>query len=1046
MNTSNVFGLNVNRITQAGLAGVSNSSSVNSSALNSVYIAYYSNNGPTVSDYTPSVGDYITFRSNWSPPAIQFPKEALPSGIFQVKGVGVDEFDRKYFTFNGKSTPSFYSGIPKLCTAFLVKLATDSALTLPSIELIEDVGVNTRSAVITVNPVVKIVEDFTRDVTNFSETELDFVKSNLKQLTSEITISVKSRASDTLVEQDWAIVPSRSVLEYRWGDLYKLKHTGNTATTSVSSPYRTSLWSAEAESSFSRGDRVYSVTPPSNYSVLPSKDYKYRFAQYFADTDEEFIGTSDWITPAVVTIADLAAVTLLSASLTADNMISLIWTKANVYSDFVNMSFQLSDDSGATWVEIAGDATQESGFNNVAVGGATGTKISIFNTDGTRRFAIGTAYILRSVMTVSSRHALSGDTVTTAASPDFTIAALAAPTLSSVALISDLISGRVFEAKFRPLPDQIDKNVSGYKLQSSVDSGSTWVDEATISGVELLNGIIDERQSLDVMVLNKPTLYKYPLSVLNNMRPVGRHTASFVLKFTKTDGATAYQFRVQATDATNGVYGVPTGVSAQTSNSNVITLDMEIAETYEENTVRPPTGVTASFTGTGNYQVNLAWVNAQITHGSNIIFYREVVDGVNYKEWQLLSAHSSSTATATNLNVPGGKTYQFRVDAVDIALSSNLGIEEIAATATSGHVVVPALSPPFLLDYNTSGNDLVFTWSNAQTDHQKNVFRYREQSAVAWTEVDLDADDITTTLSGAISVRTYTFIAGGLEFFDTGDTVNSVAVYRSAFTLDSPNNYFEIWNDGTDLILSYARSSAAFGWNFGAVSLANGINSTSNLGSSTLTVSVSSTSRVERSMAAYFFEVVAVSGVLKERTGLASNPLKSGIFWCSHYGHGYEQDNPDYLEAFADETGKVSFRPEFYTHIAMLSSSHPFLNGSAIPVGRYWDSVASAPRVLNSINPTQFVFGPEVTIPTYSDAGAPENLPDDLGIYPVKLRSSPSGSYTALVEVYGNTEGFMRSSFIAFLNGEERPTNESFDPLEWIWGPPITLPDFVSEI
>ena len=96
--------------------------------------------------------------------------------------------------------------------------------------------------------------------------------------------------------------------------------------------------------------------------------------------------------------------------------------------------------------------------------------------------------------------------------------------------------------------------------------------------------------------------------------------------------------------------------------------------------------------------------------------------------------------------------------------------------------------------------------------------------------------------------------------------------------------------------------------------------------------------------------------------------------------------------------------------------------------------------MLSEIDPNDWLIGPKVEIPEFIDSGIPLNFPDDQGVYPVKIKSQSSPSYTALVEVYGTSEGFFRASTIASLSGHQSPVSGIIDPNSWVWGPRINLP------
>lgn len=587
------------------------------------------------------------------------------------------------------------------------------------------------------------------------------------------------------------------------------------------------------------------------------------------------------------------------------------------------------------------------------------------------------------------------------------------------------------------------------QLEYSTDGGSTWSNATSIEGLRGFssaqkNALYSERSEK----IRASNLSEFGQQVALSQAFYRNPTSGkYLLSANVTTDATTVQFRVRTSNefvedplGMSRDSGVPENAPSETVYSDVVVVDL--AADKKLNTSVPllaPVSVTPSLTG---YQLDLSWVNGQSNHSANAVYYRIVRSEGEFSSWRAYQSVDAATTSLSNLKVPRGFDLQFKVEAVKLDGLDVGEVEETTAATVSDAITVEELREPGNLQYDISGGDLVFTWTNQQTDHTDNLFRYKSQSATTWTESVLAASTATATISGVVNTFSYVWSINGLKFYDTGDTLNSESVYRSEFVFGAPKNYFELWqNAAGDWIFSYERDDETFGWNFGTT-LTDGLRTSETLGDATKAVTLDAITQMRRSLDdSLVVEVIARSGDYEKPERIFTNPAGTGFFWARHRAYGYDPSSLEYVDSYANG-GIVSDAPTFYTHLSCINNPYPIMDGWAVPFGQYWSNGQSSPPPLTKLNQKLIDFGPELVVPVYADS---TTIPADEGIYFVRRKASSSQSWTGLVELNGQSEGFLRATFLFQLNGEDAVNGTVIDPYEYVWSDKVTVPKFNVE-
>lgn len=1034
--------------------------------------------------YTPSIGDSITFlqpvvNENSDDPQL---RTSFTSSVYRVLEVGSDSNGSPFFRtdrpvgFNNFTTPWLVDELvrdPTLSRILYVQgivIAEDAGQTFPSISNVSlsSTGSNTatyQQYVRTRDVVSDVVYAPARDggealATNY-RTELHVPIA---------TIEYKQRDDGGGNEGEWIEIEGNPLKRYS-SELVSVK----------SANYISEAIERQQPISWNTSD---------NQPLVSGKEYKYRIRNTFptlitsAGSPETYLSNeTDWLSPP--SIAALQSITV-SAVLRYDeandgsaaSYMSLTpATNPNAYSKLVLHQYQYKLSSASDWENI--DARQP-----------------IFNSDGTPFFSTDPTdeYQFRAITTARPLLGLTPSVVTGVATTAATIASLGQTfTVGQATILSAGFDRRqstnLVRVEFQP---PIDGIASTFHLETSPPGDNDWTRRSSVSGspdqlIQRFNKNWDYPKpppyapSNPVYAgLNQPSWYnpnEQPpqpegtpegwsdlsrternawiarkndyTAILAPRRSGSTSSRPFVLTFNALSPNTVYDIRIVSTNETvlsestlpKVIAGVPEFAPSSSSISDTFQFDPSSIAASKSNTAAvPPSDVSITYTDT--YQVNVSWVNAnESSSNTTTLYYRTVFNNGTYGDWQLYDQFDSTVESVTNLNIPRGFQYQMKVEATQTSevISETTGQTVVSSDSQftlSNVFESPVLSAPTLFDYNIVGNDLVFTWANSQVTHSNNIFKYRSQSTPVWTEVTLAADSTTYTLQNVVTESSYVFSVNGIRFYNTGEVLNARSVYRSEFSFSSPVHSFEIWADADDdLYMTYERDDKTFGWGFGPAPIASGMSSTSNLGTSTGNVQILEMSQDElRIDDAYFFRIQARAGNMYANTSKSSVPLATGFYWGQHKRFGYYASSSTYINELSTQGNGA------YTHLININNAYPFINGSAIPVGGYWSGHSSSPPVLNEIIPEDWLLGPKVEIPEFSDSGVPLDFPDDQGIYPVKIKSQSSPSYTAIVDVSGTAEGFFRASTIASLSGYQSPTSGVIDQNAWTWGPKIEIP------
>ena len=1038
----------------------------------------------TSDSYTPSLGDSITFLQPVVSEISDDPKlrRSFTSSVYRVLEVGSDSNGSPFFRtdravrYNNPEQPWVQDELdldPTLSRIMYVQgivIAEDAGQTFPSIS---NVSLNsTGSNTATYQQYIR-----TRDVVS------NVVYNTAPHGGAPLQTSYRTEVHLPIATIEYKQRDAGGGNEGAWIEIEgnPLKRYHSELVSEKSANYISEAIERQQPISWNTSD---------NQPLVSGKEYKYRIRNTFptlitsAGSPETHLSNeTDWLSPP--SIAALQPITVsavlrydeASDGSAASYMSLTPATNPNAYSKLVSHQYQYKLSTDSAWENI--DARQP-----------------IFNSDGTSFFSTDPTdeYEFRAITTARPLLGLTPSIVTGVATTAATIDSLGKTfTVGGATILSAGFDSRqstnLVRVEFQPPLDGI---ASTFHLETSPAGDNDWTRRSSVSGspdqlIQRFNKNWDYPKPPPYAPsnpmyarLNQPSWYKpneqppqpegtpegwWDLSrternawiarrndytaILAPRRSGSTSSRPFVLTFNALSPNTVYDIRIVSTNETvlsdertpKVIAGVPEGAFSDSSNSATFEFDPSSIAASESNTAAvPPSDVSITYTNT--YQVNVSWVNSNES-SSNIItlYYRTVFNNGTYGDWQLYDQFDSTVESVTNLNIPRGFKYQIKVEATQTSEVINETTGQTVVSSDSQFTLSdvfesPVLSAPTLFDYNIVGDDLVFTWVNSQVNHSNNIFKYRSQSTPVWTEVTLAANSTTYTLQNVVTERSYVFSVNGIRFYNTGEVLNARSVYRSEFSFSSPVHSFEIWADADDdLYMTYERDDKTFGWGFGPAPIASGMSSTSNLGTSTGNVQILEMSQDELSIDdAYFFRIQARSGNMYANTSKSSVPLATGFYWGQHKRFGYYANSSTYINELSTQGNGA------YTHLISINNAYPFINGSAIPVGGYWSGHSSSPPVLNEIIPEDWLIGPKVEIPEFSDNGIPLDFPDDQGIYPVKIKSQSSPSYTAIVDVSGTAEGFFRASTIASLSGYQSPTSGVIDQNAWTWGPKIEIP------
>lgn len=1029
---------------------------------------------PDEAPYIPAVGDVVSFfqpvyRTNNTAEG-----QSFTSSGYIVQEVGVDSSGSPFFLTHKKisyTNPAYLNTEGSLdrdpnfrrpMFVQAVTLASDSGTTFPQILDIQ-LGTDGR-ATAKYRPLIRTRDKIASEVLASNSDQVIYTGYSINYYQGDASLEYKEKLPNG-DESEWAeITPSFRVAYDSFGG-------------GISSRTKQGLNSSDFATAAIDREEGVSWTANQGSPFIADNEYKFRIRDSFPEMSdsgspvESFVsGESNWISPPA--LAPLQAIDVSARIIYGNgnekgnqyqNVLLTPAVNVNDYYKFVSHGYQFTandaDPANYVWQDI--EARQP-----------------IFDANGARVFELNTEYRFRAISTAQPQLGLSPSEVTGPASDPFLLKDLgtAGPTVEvgkatilSAGFTSRSVGVNKVTVEFEPPRDGVP---SKYTLETSSDNGVTWTLGQSVRGSPdvLFRKYNPKKVGLYFRIdpREAPWIAKgYPKDwpylsnteraswLLNRKKKVkisvlqqnGKFISSdpFTLSFNAINPNIPYKFRIVSSNEAffrlgSLEAGVPLGAAITSVTSDIFTFTPESVETSIASvSASPPTDLNVSFS---NYETNISWKNSDTSANlQNNLYYRQTSTGKKYGPWILYDTYDVDVESVSNVKFPTGVLLQFKIEATHVIEDINQetgepSVESGSQSTISEAFISPILEPAELLDYDIVNNDLVFSWVNSQTEHTNNIFKYRSQSTSAWTEIELAPNSTSYTLQDFVTPTNYTFSVNGIRFYDTGEPLNGRNIYQSEFTFSSPRNLFEIWTDESDdLYMTYERNDKTFGWGFGAAPIASGMSSISNLGTSTDSVQISAMSQTEFSLNdGYFFRLQAKAGSVYANTSISSVPLDRGFYWGQHKRFGYYSNSLTYIQDLQNQALPG------YTHLMNFTNPYPFLDGNAIPVGGYWDGLSSVPPVLREIDPNDWLIGPKVEIPEFIDAGIPLDFPDDQGIYPVKIKSQSSPSYTALVDVYGTSEGFFRATTIASLSGYQSPASGIIDPNSWTWGPRINLP------
>ena len=274
--------------------------------------------------------------------------------------------------------------------------------------------------------------------------------------------------------------------------------------------------------------------------------------------------------------------------------------------------------------------------------------------------------------------------------------------------------------------------ITGYKIEVSSDSGSSWTD--------LVADTTSTATTYEHTGLAASTTRHYRVSAINS---IGTGTASDVVN-TTTDAATAT------------APGAPTGLTATASGSSII---------------------------------NLSWTAPASTGGSAITGYKIEISPNGTSSWTDLQANTAGTTTThEHRNLAASTTRHYRVSAIN---GIGTSISSDVANATTGAATAPGA--PRSLTATASGTSTInLSWTAPASTGGSAITGYKieisSDGGSSWTDQVADTASTTTTYehTGLAASTTRHYRVSAINSIGTSATSSNVANATTAPPATTP--------------------------------------------------------------------------------------------------------------------------------------------------------------------------------------------------------------------------------------------------------------------
>ena len=453
---------------------------------------------------------------------------------------------------------------------------------------------------------------------------------------------------------------------------------------------------------------------------------------------------------------------LAPATLTATaggSKVDLAWTapSSNGGSSVTAYVVQRSDDGGATWTTLT---SSETGLTYSAIGLTNGTTYAF------RVAAVNAAGTGPSISPVAATPFLPpvAPTGVTATAGDSSVA-LSWTAPSNVAAIA----------------------IVGYKIERSVNSGSTWTVAVANTASNLTNYTVNG--------LTNGTTYQFRVSGIISsgagaastavtVLPYGAPTAPTGVTVTAGDSLLDISWTAPGSNNGNAITGYTVEISSDggatfTVAATVTTTSTQItgltngngyvvrviatnaagnglaSSTVSGTPFTSPASPTSLAAIGGTNEVTLSWVAPTSTGGSTLIGYRIERSSNGGASWTTVVGNTGTNATAFTVgNLNAGVLYSFRVAAVTAG-----GAGSFSTVATASPVGLP--TAPTAITATAGASSVTVAWQAPTSNGGNTVTAYVvERSAdggVTWTTLTSSVTALTYTATGLTNGTTYAF-------------------------------------------------------------------------------------------------------------------------------------------------------------------------------------------------------------------------------------------------------------------------------------------------
>jgi len=262
--------------------------------------------------------------------------------------------------------------------------------------------------------------------------------------------------------------------------------------------------------------------------------------------------------------------------------------------------------------------------------------------------------------------------------------------------------------------------ITGYQIERSTDSGSTW------------NTIVADTGSVSTTYSN-----------------------------TGLSPSTAYTYRVSAI---NGI-----GTS---SPSNTATATTSQAPTVPQ----PPTGLSA--TAVSSSQINLSWNTPSNNGGSAITGYMIERSQDNGNTWGTIASNTGSASTTySDTGLGASTTYTYRVSAIN---SVGTSMPSNIASATTNTQMFPPQPPTNLSATAISSSQITLSWNAPGNNGGSAITGYKiERSGIggSWSTIVSNTGSTSTTYTdtGLLPLMTYTYRVSAINGIGTSSPSNTAS-------------------------------------------------------------------------------------------------------------------------------------------------------------------------------------------------------------------------------------------------------------------------------